>query len=134
MARKMERRTRERHTHEDVPYTMTLPDGGRLFVLMPGRFAIRDLGGELAFTPDGVQFLDRVRALATATPTPSPGYIRALRAALQLTQAAFAARVGASKMTVARWEWGLTRPSVASARSIDRVRRAAARRGVRIAA
>ena len=45
-----------------IPYTMKLPDGRTVFVEVPGRMAVRDRSGELAFMPEGVRFLDRVRA------------------------------------------------------------------------
>ena len=48
-----------------IPYTMRLADGRTVFIEMPARTAVRDRGGELAFTPEGVRFLDRIRALAS---------------------------------------------------------------------
>lgn len=95
----------------DVPYTMKLPDGRTVYVEVPGRMAERDRGGELAFTPEGVRFLDRVRALATDPDTrPSPAYITALREAAGMTQEELGKRLGRHKLTVARWEWGTLRP------------------------
>lgn len=57
-----------------IPYTMRLPDGRTVFVEVPARMATRDRNGELAFTPEGVRLLDRVRALAWrpgAAPSPA---------------------------------------------------------------
>jgi DNA-binding transcriptional regulator YiaG len=71
----------------------------------------RDRGGELAFTPEGVRFLDRVRALALRPGTsPSPAYLAALRKALGLTQAQLGKLVGRDKLTVSRWECGTLAP------------------------
>lgn len=115
----------------DVPFTARLPDGRTLFVLVPGRWCERDAGGEVLFKPEAARFLDRVQALAMETPArPTPGFIRALREGLGLTQTRFAERVGVDKMTVARWEWGLLKPGREKVPAIDRVRKEAARRGV----
>jgi DNA-binding transcriptional regulator YiaG len=40
----------------------------------------------------------------------SPEEIRKLRDALGLTQAAFAERIGAQRVTIARWEIGVSQP------------------------
>jgi hypothetical protein len=45
-----------------IPYTMKLPDGRTIFVEVPGHMTTRDRSGELAFMPEGVHFLDRLRA------------------------------------------------------------------------
>ena len=52
-------------TAPPVPYTMTLGDGRTVYVEVPARIVARDRGGQLAFTPEGVRFLDRIRALAS---------------------------------------------------------------------
>lgn len=94
-----------------IPYTMKLADGRSVFVEVPARMATRDRGGELAFTAEGVQFLDRVRALAVAAqPAPSPAYLAALREAMGLTQGQLGRLIGRNKLTVSRWECGALRP------------------------
>jgi DNA-binding XRE family transcriptional regulator len=103
-----------------LPYTMKLGDGRTVFVEVPGRMATRDRGGETAFTPEGVQFLDRVRALATNLEgTPSPAFITALREAAGMTQEELGRRIGRHKLSVARWEWGTLHPD---AKSVARLR------------
>ncbi|MBL9000237.1 MAG: helix-turn-helix domain-containing protein [Phycisphaerae bacterium] len=120
---------------DDVPYTAKLPDGRTLFVLVPAKWCEPDAGGGVLFTPEAARFIDRVQAMATRTPSvPTPGYIRALREALGLTQTELAERIGVDKMTVARWEWGKLRPRRKAAAALDHLRRAAGRRGVSIAA
>ena len=70
-----------------MPYTMRLPDGRTLYVEVPGRWVTRDRGGQAAFLPEGVRFLDRVRGLALSlNGPPSPGHITALREALASTR------------------------------------------------
>lgn len=115
----------------DVPYTMRLPDGRTVYVEVPGRYTAADRGGQVAFLPEGLRFLDRLRALLMQVPgAPSPGYIATLREALGLTQKEFAARLGVDKLTVSRWERGALRPGAASVKAIRRLRDDAARRGV----
>lgn len=124
-----------RRGREDVPYAMRLPDRRTLLVTIPAEWCESDASGELAFTPEAVRWLDRVRAVAMRVPSsPTPGYIRTLREALGLTQTQMGERVGVDKMTVARWEWGRFRPGAEAVRAIDRMRRKAARHGVVIAA
>jgi DNA-binding XRE family transcriptional regulator len=95
-----------------IPYTMKLPDGRTVFVEVPGRMAARDRSGQLAFTPEGVRFLDHVRALGREPATkPSSAFLAALREALGLTQAQLGARLGRDKLTVSRWECGTVRPN-----------------------
>jgi DNA-binding transcriptional regulator YiaG len=90
---------------------MSLPDGRTVFVEVPSRMAKIDRGGEMAFTPEGVRFLDRVRALALRTgAAPSPAYLAALRESLGLTQAQLGRLVGRDKLTVSRWERGTLSP------------------------
>ena len=118
----------------DMPWTMKLPDGRTVFVEVPARYTDRDRGGELLFTPDGVRFLDRVQVMAMSVPkTPTPGYIRTLREALGMTQARFGERAGVEKMTVWRWEHGQLKPSAASVKALESLRRQAARKGVLLA-
>jgi DNA-binding transcriptional regulator YiaG len=134
---------RKRATHagtgrairDDVPYTMRLPDGRTLFILIPARWCELDVSGEVAFKPDAVRLLDRVRVMAMRTPrSPTPGLILTLREALGLTQTQLGDRIGVDKMTVARWEWGKVRPSAAAMKALDKIRREAARKGVVVAA
>ncbi|MBN1489764.1 MAG: helix-turn-helix domain-containing protein [Phycisphaerae bacterium] len=118
----------------DFPYTMRLPDGRTVCIEVPGRWVTADRDGTPAFEPDGVAFLDRVRALflSALDRPPSPGYITRLREGLALTQRAFGERVGVDKMTVSRWERGAMRPSDEALRAIEKLRKGAVRRGVAI--
>lgn len=125
-------RTRAKHlSRPDVPYTMKLPDGRTLFVEVPGRWTVEDRGGEVAFLPEGVRFLDRIRALAMKLDrAPSPGYVTALREAMGLTQAEIGKRIGVDKMTVSRWERGTLRPSDESLSALERLRKNAIAKGI----
>lgn len=117
----------------DLPYTMRLPDGRTLYVEVPGRWVTTDRDGKPAFLPGGVDFLDRLRALAIKLDRPpGPGFITALREALGLTQKEFGEQLGVDKMTVSRWERGALRPSDESLDAIEELRRKAVRRGVAI--
>jgi DNA-binding transcriptional regulator YiaG len=88
--------------------------------------------GTPALLPEGVRFLDRIRAafLPLRDRPPSPAFLAALREGLGLTQTEFGSRVGVSKMTVSRWERGALRPSRRTLTAIERIRKAALRRGV----
>lgn len=136
MARKPRIRKPAKPEHrDDVPYTMKLPDGRTVFVLVPGKWTHRDVSGEVGFTPDGVRFLDRVRALAMKAPTaPTPGYIVTVREALGLTQAQLADKLSVDPMTVSRWERGTVRPGTDSLKALEKIKTAAARKGITIAA
>ena len=115
----------------DVPYTMKLADGRLLYVEVPGRYTATDRSGRVAFTPEGVRFLDRIRALRMeASRAPSPGYITSLREALGLTQQELAVRLGVNKLTVSRWERGTLRPGRASLEALRRLRQEAVSQGV----
>jgi DNA-binding XRE family transcriptional regulator len=95
-----------------VPYTMRLPDGRTVFVEVPRRMATTDRGGEVAFTPEGVRLLDRIRALASSLDSaPSPAFLASLRQAAGLTQEELGRRIGRDKLTISRWERGTMRPS-----------------------
>ena len=131
------RRGRPRAAHldkPDQPYTMKLPDGRTLFVGVPGRWVTEDRSGEVAFRPEAVRLLDRVRALAVgldaSRAVPSPGFISTLREALGMTQVELGEQVGVDKMTVSRWERGTIRPSEESLTALERLRRRAVRKGV----
>lgn len=115
----------------DLPYAMRFADGRTLAVEVPGRFVVRDRDGEVAFTPEGVRFLDRLRSLFMPLDrAPSPGFIRTLREAIGLTQEAFGAEIGVDKLTVSRWERGELRPGPQSIEKLGAVRAKAVRRGV----
>ncbi len=108
-----------------VPYTMTLADGRTLFVEVPARMVSRDRGGELAFTPEGVRLLDRMRALASDIgPVPSPAFLASLREGMGLTQEQLGERIGVHKLTISRWERGTLRPG---AEALERLRALARR-------
>lgn len=118
----------------DHPYTMKLPDGRTVYVEVPGRWVTMDRGGEVAFLPDAVAFLDQIRVLAMRLErSPSPGYIATLRAALGLTQAQLGARIGVDKLSVSRWERGAVRPGRAALERLEQLRRQAVRKGVVVA-
>jgi DNA-binding transcriptional regulator YiaG len=130
--RKQRGRPRPEDVHRpDVPYTMKLPDGRTIFVEVPGRFVAQDRDGSPAFLPEGVRFLDRLRALAVRlNRPPSPGYITALRVGLGLTQQELGERLGVDKMTVSRWERGTLHPRADSLAALERLRAEAVRKGV----
>ncbi len=120
-----------RHLTRRMPYTMRLPDRRTLYVEVPGRWVTKDRGGEMAFLPEGVRFLDRVRALAVKLDrAPSPGYILTLREALGLTQREMGDRLGVDPLTVSRWERGEVRPRKKSLATLEKVRREAVKKGV----
>lgn len=133
--RSARRKLAARHTRPDFPYTMRLPDGRTLCVEVPERWVVADRGGEPAFVPQGVAFLDRVRALfiSALDRPPSAGYIARLREALGLTQREFGRLIDVDKMTVSRWERGAMRPSAEAVKTIEKLRKEAIRHGVTIA-
>jgi DNA-binding transcriptional regulator YiaG len=49
--------------------------------------------------------------------------VKAIRAALKLTQAALAIELGVDVMTVRRWEWKKARPSQLARRQLERLQR-----------
>ncbi len=131
--RPTERRPK-RDERADVPYMMKLADGRALYVEVPGRYAERDRSGRLAFTPEGVRFLDRVRALASPLDTPPrPAFISNVRQALGMTQSEFGQAVGVDKMTVFRWERGTTRPGSGALQRLRRLIARVKRRGTLLA-
>ena len=117
-----------------VPHTMILPDGRTVFVEVPARMATRDRSGQVAFTPEGIRFLDRVRSLA-AEPgeLPSPAYLAALRESLGLTQAQLGERIGRDKLTISRWECGTLRPGPQALEKLYALARKMKRTGVVLA-
>ncbi len=118
-----------------VPHALGLPDGSVLFVRVPSAMTTVDRDGSTSFTPDGIRLLDRLRAMAMATPArPTPGYIRTVRGAMNLTQADFAAVLGYSTISVKKWETGAARPGTEAVERIRRLVDRAGRRGVVIGA
>lgn len=119
----------------DVPYTIKLPDGRTVYVEVPGRFCETDVSGDVMFKPEGVAFLDRVRAIAMqTTDAPRPGYITAVREGLGFTQAELGERLGVDKMTVSRWERGTMKPSIEAVKKLNQLINKAKRSGVVFAA
>lgn len=113
------------------PYIMRLPGGRVLYVELPSHMTRRDRDGSLLVNPEGVKYVDRLRALAMRSDVaPSPAFIATVRQALGLTQAAFAQRLGKSTITIKRWEAGTLRPGTASVRQLRKVLDEATRRGV----
>jgi DNA-binding transcriptional regulator YiaG len=89
----------------------------------------------VVFKPEGVAFLDRVRAIAMqTTDAPRPGYITAVREGLGFTQAELGERLGVDKMTVSRWERGTMKPSVEAVTKLNQLINKAKRSGVVFAA
>ncbi len=114
-----------------IPYAMRLADGRTLYVEVPARMAIADRGGEMAFTPEGVRFLDRLRSLASRIPSaPSPAFLATLREALGLTQHELGREIGRDKLTVSRWERGTLRPNPEALARLDALARKRKRAGV----
>jgi len=119
----------------DKPYVMRLADGRRLAVEVPARWVKHDRGGDVGFTLEGIRFLDRLRSLfSPMDKPPSPGFIRSLRDALDLTQTEFGKRMGVDKLTVSRWERGELRPGKRSLLALQRIRATAIRKGVSLSA
>lgn len=119
----------------DVPYTMRLPDGRTLLVLLRPEWCQLDVTGELLFRPAAVRFLDRIRVMAINMPkAPSPGFILTLRETLGLTQAQLGERIGVDSMTVSRWERGTVKPGAAAVKALEKLRRDSGRGGIVIVA
>lgn len=131
----MRKKTSKTAITDDVPFTARLPDGRTLFVLVPAKWCELDVGGEVLFKPEAVRLLDHVQAMAMRIPAkPTPGYVRTLREAMGLTQKQLAQRIGVDPMTVARWEWGKTKPGESAIKALDKLRREAGRHGITLAA
>jgi DNA-binding XRE family transcriptional regulator len=126
--------TRRSAASQDLPYAMKLADGRTLAVEVPGRWVVTDRGGEICFTPEGVRFLDRLRALFMPLDrAPTPGFLRTLREALGMSRAEFAARLGVDQTTVTRWERGDVQPPLKVVRAIRSLRNQSVRHGVALA-
>ena len=120
-------------SEETVPYTLTLPDGNLLFLRLPTRMTGRDRDGSLTFNAEGLQVLDKIQVLAMKTPPkPSPGYLKTVRAALGVTQADFAQRLGYSTISVKKWETGNARPGAAAVKKIQKLVERCGRAGLRV--
>jgi DNA-binding transcriptional regulator YiaG len=105
---------------EGVPYTMSLSGGRTLFVRVPAHCVKYDRSGEMLFTPEGMRFLDNIKALAMQTPdAPSPAYIRQVRVALKMTQAEYAQQLGYSVISIKKWEAGDAKPGK---KAVDKLR------------
>ena len=128
------RKPAARLSRPDYPYTMRLADGRTVAVEVPGRWVSADRDGTPAFEPEAVAFLDRIRAVFVSAldRAPSPGYITRLREGLGMTQEQFGQRVGVDKMSVSRWERGTMRPSEATVKAIEKLRKDAIRHGVTV--
>ena len=120
----------------DFPYTVKLPDGRTIYMEVPGRWVTADRDGTPAFLPEGVAFIDRICAVAMPLDSfkagPSPGYITTFREALGMTQKELGEALGVDGMTVSRWERGTLRPSAASLRAMEKLRKQSVRRGIAI--
>ena len=61
---------------------------------------------------------------------PSPGWVKALRAALGMTQRELGATLNVGGLTVSRWERGQVRPGPAAVRALRDLRRQRAEAGI----
>ena len=115
----------------DLPYVMRLPDQRSVALTLPAEWVIRDKTGVTCLRPPAVRWLDRMRSLFTGIrPTPTAGFIRTLREALNLTQQQFGERLGVGKMSVSRWERGTMKPAEPAVKAMVRLRAAALHRGL----
>jgi hypothetical protein len=88
---------------EDLPYVMRLPGQRALALSIPAAWVMRDKSGEVCLLPPAVHRLDTLRALYSRIDhSLTPGFVRVLRETLDVTQAEFARRLGANKMSVSR--------------------------------
>jgi DNA-binding transcriptional regulator YiaG len=128
----MKMKTLENTKPQTIPYTMSLGNGQTLFINLQANMVDYDpLSGEMYFTPDGIDHLDKIRALAITTPEqPTPGYLQALRKALGLTQTQMAKKLRLSTISIKRWETGSLRPGPLSVRKLRRLVENATQRGV----
>ncbi len=118
----------------DFPYVMRLVDGRTVCVEVPGKWVTTDRSGVIAFKPEAVALLDRIRAafLSTLGRAPSPGQLLRLRESLGVTQRELGERIGVDKMTISRWERGVMRPNATALRALERVRSDALERGIAV--
>ena len=110
---------------------MQLSGGRSFYIELPAQFVARDRDGSVLIKPAGVQYLDKVRALAMRSEIePSAAFITSARHALGVTQPQFARRLHKSTITIKRWEAGTLRPGADSVRRLRQVLGRAAKRGV----
>jgi len=120
---------------EDLPYVMHLPGQRALALTIPAAWVVLDKTGEVCLRPPAVHWLDKLRALySRLETTPTPGFIRVLREAMNLTQAELAQRIRVNKMTVSRWERGTAKPSDQAIKLLVKIRASALRRGLLVEA
>ncbi len=116
-----------------IPYTMALGDGRTLFIAIPAEMVEYDRTGEMCFTPDGIDHLDKIRSLAIDNPAkPTPGYLQAVRKAMGLTQSQLAKKLHLSTISIKRWETGTLHPGPISLLKLRRAVDQATRRGITI--
>lgn len=118
---------------DDFPFVMRLPGQRAVAMMIPGEWVAVDRSDEVAFRPAAVRWLDRMRALfMRKIEHASPGLVRSLREAMDLTQEQLATRLGVTKMTVSRWERGTMKPSETALHNLVRLRDRAVRRGLQV--
>ena len=116
---------------EDFPYVMRLTNQRAIALMIPKAWVLLDKTGEVCLRPPAVRWLDRLRTLFSGLPqTPTPGFIRTLRQAMNLTQDQLAHRIGVNKITVSRWERGTMKPNPNAIQAIAKLRAQALRRGL----
>ena len=116
----------------DLPYVVSFGEGSMLAINLRAAWLKADRSGQPLLLPPAVRALDRLRAVFTAQQRLTPGFIISLREAMGLTQSEFGEKVGASKMTVSRWECGRMRPGPAMVSAILKLQAEARRDGVKI--
>jgi DNA-binding transcriptional regulator YiaG len=118
---------------QDYPYVMQLAGERAIAITLPATWVLLDKSGEVCLRPPAVRLLDRLRALFHAMPqSPTPGFIRTLRQAMNLTQEQMARRIGVNKITVSRWERGSMKPNPAAVKALFKLRSEALRRGLAV--
>jgi len=117
---------------QDLPYVISLGDGGMLAISLPAQWLRADRSGEPLLLPPAVRAIDRLRAVFAKRQPMTPGFISSLREGIGLTQEQFGAKLGVSKMTVSRWERGTMRPRPSAVAAIHALQKQASRAGVRI--
>ena len=116
---------------EDFPYVMRLPGQRAVALTIPGEWVVLDKSGEMGLRPPAVRWLDSLRALfGRIDRTPTPGFIRVLRRAMNLTQEQLGRRLGVNKVTVARWERGAIKPGSEAVKGLIKLRASALQRGL----
>ena len=116
----------------DLPYVVSLEDGGMLAVSLRAKWLKADKSGQPILLPPAVRALDRLRAVFANQRVMTPDFIVSLREAMGLSQSDFGKKLGVSNMTVSRWECGRMGPSAKSASAILALQAKAQREGVKI--